>query len=1516
MKNALFSIFLLLSGTIFLDAVNIDSESRPRLYSRDANSVDTGTGAFIHNLNLVSLQGARLLGLDLSYNSRITASKGDTGYGWSHQYEARIVGTPLGTVAVYLNRNIRSIFVYNETTEKYEPTTEQNRYDELERLPSGEWKLRRLSGTVLFFEGVLEGGAYPLQGVQDRNFHPITLTRQNGQISQIDEPISGRVMFLNYRPMGSPLLHYIIHGSNFRFLKYDAQDRLSRVYDSITLETAGVNSTPIGIPLGSQGVLYPIVVTSTDTDRTIRVRSEIDHPQPNTLQAFLISPSGKSVPINATSDRLFLDDFLGENPSGTWFLKVVDNVNDSLDGTITSFRIQIAEQSATWIEYDYDVFPYNRIIKASDSKGNRLFSNAYDSVGRTVFQDDGRDDNGAWELRYQQLSNGDWLTSVYDRTPARNRTRYIHDSDFRLKSIEDALQNTTRYSHFPNTGDLESIQDARGNYTRFTYDNKGRGLLTSITKGNGASTIFRHDEFAITDTDGNAIAGGPRGNLTSVTDELGQMSTFTYDVFNNIESSTNALDKNQSKVYDQNGQLIITVNKDGHGMEYEYEEGMLTAANIVDGPQEKVEYNDSGWVTKLVNAEGHASTITYDARGNVIEKSNALDQKIVTEYDHLSRRIRETDHRGSVTSYEYDGNGNIIRITNDLGETTEFLHDGEDRLIKVTDNAGHSSHSEYDAVGNIVKETDPEGHAVTHTFDEIGNKTASFGPNGTKLFEIEYDELNNPISQTDSRGNVSTFEYNELGQLISQSDNQNRKTQYVLDELGRTIKVIDPLGREFKKTYFDDDTVNTISNATDRESTFTYTAKNEVETVKTSSGHVTRYEYTGGGLLARYIPPSLLNAKEYSYDETDRIVKTAHTEIGVPDVIITYNESDTRITVGTQASENAPLVPKITQTFDSLGRRTSFQDANGDTIFHVYNSIGLPSKTIYPDNKVVSYAYDRASRLKTITDWAGRVTEHSWTEYNKIESISFPNGTTRVMDYDEAGTLLKRTDFDKEGGVIVSYVYSYDSSSFITSELLNEDPVAYEPQPSVFSYDIDNRLTQKNGIGVTYDPNGNVSAGPVLNQSTTFDWDYNNNLIRAGFINFTSDIENRLNGWQTETESVSFTTLGGAGGSQILVSKSSTGTTTRYVYGVGLAYEEVDGQIAVHHYDERGNTVALSGPTGVVSGTIAYSPFGEVIERTGNTDTIFQHGGLFGVVTAPNGLNYMRLRWYSPEMKRFLSLDSVIGDIRLPSTLNRYAYAGNNPINFNDPQGEFLNVIVGAVSGAVLGAVIELGSAAITGDLDWNRVAAAAIGGAVAGGIAGAGPAGWVGTVLVGVGAGAAGAFAETGFTALFNDEKLDWDDVGRNVAIGAVTGGATAGIGKGIGRIRARWKGPGKAGRNIGSNIDADYRHMAKWRGTTNNTPKNAIDRLAKRTTAAPLERAFRKSTVGNLTGFAAGAEFKLVQLAFEGKLKKNNDNSNAAGTGDVGQNGEYQHKGEYDAALDAADRFPPDTSNSNSSF
>lgn len=131
------------------------------------------------------------------------------------------------------------------------------------------------------------------------------------------------------------------------------------------------------------------------------------------------------------------------------------------------------------------------------------------------------------------------------------------------------------------------------------------------------------------------------------------------------------------------------------------------------------------------------------------------------------------------------------------------------------------------------------------------------------------------------------------------------------------------------------------------------------------------------------------------------------------------------------------------------------------------------------------------------------------------------------------------------------------------------------------------------------------------------------------------------------------------------------GNTLHYIQGCadGLMWSKSNGEYKIYHYDYRGSVVAVTDENGNLTDEIRYNAYGSVVGRTGTDLLIIGYNGRDGVLTEPNGLLFMRARYYSPALKRFMNADIILGSIADPSTLNLYAYVNGNPISYVDPFG-------------------------------------------------------------------------------------------------------------------------------------------------------------------------------------------------------------------------------------------------------
>ncbi len=124
--------------------------------------------------------------------------------------------------------------------------------------------------------------------------------------------------------------------------------------------------------------------------------------------------------------------------------------------------------------------------------------------------------------------------------------------------------------------------------------------------------------------------------------------------------------------------------------------------------------------------------------------------------------------------------------------------------------------------------------------------------------------------------------------------------------------------------------------------------------------------------------------------------------------------------------------------------------------------------------------------------------------------------------------------------------------------------------------------------------------------------------------------------------------------------------TRKYIYGGGVIAMATPDARYCYHFNGTGSTVALTDMTGTVVNSYAYEPFGQILAEQESIPQPFKFVGKYGVMAEPNGLYYMRARYYDPTVGRFISEDPLGfggGDVNL------YAYVMNNPISLIDPSG-------------------------------------------------------------------------------------------------------------------------------------------------------------------------------------------------------------------------------------------------------
>ena len=132
-------------------------------------------------------------------------------------------------------------------------------------------------------------------------------------------------------------------------------------------------------------------------------------------------------------------------------------------------------------------------------------------------------------------------------------------------------------------------------------------------------------------------------------------------------------------------------------------------------------------------------------------------------------------------------------------------------------------------------------------------------------------------------------------------------------------------------------------------------------------------------------------------------------------------------------------------------------------------------------------------------------------------------------------------------------------------------------------------------------------------------------------------------------------------------------------------------------HDRLGSVRQIIDTSGNVVKYYTYEPFGETIEDGGTFDNPFRFTGQY--FDTEINQYYLRARQYDPHIARFTARDPVFGKFKEPLTLHVYLYCLNDPVNRNDPSGEWSlghhlisAAVMGAISGTMKGIVLGIQS--------------------------------------------------------------------------------------------------------------------------------------------------------------------------------------------------------------------------------
>lgn len=531
----------------------------------------------------------------------------------------------------------------------------------------------------------------------------------------------------------------------------------------------------------------------------------------------------------------------------------------------------------------------------------------------------------------------------------------------------------------------------------------------------------------------------------------------------------------------------------------------------------------------------------------------------------------------------------------------------------------------------------PVGQPVYYTNDAAQRLIAVTDPL-SRTTTMGYDADGHNLTSTNAAGNVTTQQYDLRGSLIKQAD---------------------PAGRTVGRGYDAAGNLVTLTNRNGKIWQFKFDAANRLTNAITPLGRISLKAYNDRGLLAINVEPSG-QTQAFAYDAKERLTNRADS---VGTTLNSYDANDNLASITENGLTNA-------WTYDAYDRVVTSKDVYGNLIQYKYDLSGNLTNLIYPGGKNVYYSYDGLNHLTNVTDWSGRVTTTTYDLAGRVTGITRPNGTQRVITYDAAGQTTSILEKLSNGGTINLFKLGWDSAARMATEYSAPLPHAAGVPARTMTFDDDNRLTGVDGNTVVNDVDGNMTSGPLTNDTiSAYVYDARNRLLNAGGVTNAYDPSGNRVGITYGTNSAAYVINPNAKLSQVLM-RVQNGVTNYYIYGAGLLYQVTESATVTntltYHYDYRGSTLALTDGTGTnVTDRIEYSAYAKVTYRMGTSDTPFLYNGRYGVMTDPNGLLYMRARFYNPYICRFINPDPS----GFSGGLNHYAFADGNPVNSSDPFG-------------------------------------------------------------------------------------------------------------------------------------------------------------------------------------------------------------------------------------------------------
>lgn len=867
--------------------------------------------------------------------------------------------------------------------------------------------------------------------------------------------------------------------------------------------------------------------------------------------------------------------------------------------------------------------------RIADSSGNEVYF--FDNTGKIVHTKTGL--TGAIKYTFSYDTQGRILTitepfnrvTTFSRyasgvlkaivAPSGAKASVTMNADGYMSKLVNPNDEIYLMTYYGTGGLLNTYMKPNGDITTLSYD--GSGNFISSVHGNGRSVLLSN---IVNGTKNTSAEGRETQTFFDGSTETTILPSGATSYFYHSESSDQSVSPTgTTNYYYYNDPRFPGQIKNLSGR---YTTSFGQRYTTYNKTVSLLDSNDPFSINKLTETEtifNANNKMEYDGATRTKTYTTRLGRTNTIQLDEYERPIAET--KGNLVTKDYTYTDHLLSKITQGTRKQVFSYYSNDLLKSIRNTLGETTVFTYDSARRLKTKTLPDARVITYSYDSNNNLT-SITPPGKNPHNLNYglnEELATYVAPALS-SNISTtttYTYNNDGQLVKITRPDGEEVNFNHDSASGLMTSITGSFGEITKTY-NNGLLSTVKDQENNQIHLTYQGDTVNQAIfYANGGTISSYQRTpfanaggktGTETVRGYGTGSVAQSISYNYDHDEYV-----TQIG--DLNLAYN------------TPNGQLTGTILGTLKD---------------FYYYNAFGELRKYIVKHHSTIIYEYELER------DGIGRIIK-------KTETL---NNVTSIFDYlyDSAGRLIQVST----NGVISS-TYTYDSNS-------NRNGGTIRGETINATYDEQDRLTNYNGIAMTYNPNGELlSKGSdslvydilgnlkeyVKNGTTTIGYDIDplqrrvgrkvNGVLKARYI---YNPEGKVVGQLDSDNKLIKTFVYGA----------KTHVPDYYIDQNGNKFKIVT--------DHLGSLRLVVSKSGRILQMMEHDEFGRVMQDTRPEFMPFGFAG--GLYENRSGLVRFGARDYDPQTGRWTMKDPIRFE---GGDTNLYGYVLQDPVNFIDPTG-------------------------------------------------------------------------------------------------------------------------------------------------------------------------------------------------------------------------------------------------------